>query len=73
MIGRILNIRRCSLPPFSMVLIGFVAMIDLAGLPAKEDLDGQNLVPLMKNPEIDWERLALMTHGKGNHSLQLYR
>jgi len=33
--------------------------IDLAGLPAKTDLDGQRIVPLPKNPEAPWARPAL--------------
>jgi arylsulfatase A-like enzyme len=32
----------------------YKTLIDLAGLPEKEDLDGVSLEPLLKNPDMDW-------------------
>jgi arylsulfatase A-like enzyme len=51
----------------------YPTLIELAGLPPKEDLDGQSLVPLMNNPDMEWERPALTTYKKGNHTLRSKR
>ena len=42
----------------------------LCGLPARDEHEGKSLVPLLKNPQADWERPALTTFGPGNHSLR---
>lgn len=47
--------------------------MELAGLPAKADNDGQSLVPLLRNPAAKWERPALMTEGRGNHAIRSER
>ncbi len=59
---------RCN-QPVSLVDI-FPTLLELAGLPEKKDLDGQSLVPLLKDPELEWERPAIMTHGRGNHAIR---
>ena len=56
----------CS-KPVSLIDI-YPTLIELAGLPAVK-LDGKSLVPLLKEPEQDWDP-ALMTMGKGNHSVR---
>ena len=33
-------------------------------------LDGQSLVPLLKDPQTMWDRPALMTQGHGNHAVR---
>ena len=48
----------------------YPTLLDLAGLPAKPDVDGQSLVPLLKNPQAKWDRPALMTQGRGNHAVR---
>jgi arylsulfatase A-like enzyme len=48
----------------------YPTLVELAGLPAKSDLDGLSLLPIMQDPSIDWERPALTTHGKGNNTLR---
>ncbi len=55
--------------PVSLVDI-YPTLLELAGLPAKTDLDGQSLVPLLKDPDAGWHRPALMTMGKGNHAIR---
>ena len=55
--------------PVSLVDI-YPTLLDLAGLPAMPDLDGQSLVPLLKDPQAKWERPALMTQGRGNHAVR---
>jgi arylsulfatase A-like enzyme len=55
--------------PVGLVNI-YPTLLDLAGLPAKPDLDGQSLVPLLKDPKAKWDRPALMTQGRGNHAVR---
>jgi len=57
-----------------------VGMIDLfptlnalCSLPSVPSLDGQNIEPLLRNPEQRWERPALTTHGQGNHAVRSRR
>ena len=59
---------RCE-RPVSLVDV-YPTLLDLAGLPAKKDNDGQSLVPLMKNPKREWKRPAIMTQGRGNHAVR---
>lgn len=42
----------------------------MAGLPEKPELDGQSLVPLLKNTKLEWARPALTTQIKGNHAIR---
>ena len=57
--------------------VGFVdiypTLVELAGLPAKDGLDGSSLVPLMKNKDAKWERPVLTARGRGNYSLRSKR
>jgi len=59
---------RCPTPVSFLDI--YPTLVELAGLEPNLDLDGKSIVPLMKNPEAVWERPALTTHGKGNHSLR---
>ena len=36
-------------------------------------LEGLSLLPLLENPESNWERPALTTHGRENHSIRSER
>lgn len=55
--------------PVSLVDIA-PTVLELCGLPARSDLDGQSLVPLMIDPSARREAPALMTWGRGNHSIR---
>ena len=48
---------------------------ELCALPARKDLDGVSLVPLLKNPKAKWDRSAVTTWGRDNHAVrgQRYR
>lgn len=48
---------------------------ELCGLPARDDLDGVSLVPLLKDPKAQWDRPSITTWGRNNHSArgQRYR
>jgi len=55
--------------PVTMVDI-YPTLIELCGLAPKAELEGKSLVPLLKNPKAKWDRPALTTHGRNNHSLR---
>ena len=55
--------------PVSFIDI-FPTLIDLAGIPKKEDLDGKSLKELLINPSMKWNRPVLSTYGKGNHAVR---
>jgi len=60
--------QRCS-RPVSMLDI-YPTLIDLCNLAPKEELEGKSLLPLLRNPEAEWDRPALTTHGRNNHSVR---
>lgn len=51
----------------------FPTLLDLSGLPKRADNEGRSLVPLLKNPEAEWDRPILTTMAPGNHSLRSTR
>jgi choline-sulfatase len=55
--------------PVSMLDI-YPTLIELCGLAPKVELQSRSLVPLLKNPQGEWERPALTTYGRNNHSLR---
>jgi arylsulfatase A-like enzyme len=62
---------RC-LRPVSFIDI-FPTLIDICGLSPKKELEGKSLLSLLKNPKASWQRPALTTHGRNNHSLRSER
>jgi len=63
--------QRCG-RPVSMLDI-YPTLIELCGLRSRSELQGRSLVPLLKDPAAEWDRPALTTHGKDNHSLRTER
>lgn len=55
--------------PVSLIDI-YPTLIDLCGLDPKPELDGVSLMPLLKNPNADWTRPAVMTYMRGNHAVR---
>jgi arylsulfatase A-like enzyme len=51
----------------------YPTLVELCGLPPREELEGKSLVPLLKGPEAPWERPALTTYRRGNHSIRSER
>ncbi len=45
-------------------------LIELAGLPPREDLDGISLVPQLRDAAAPRERPAITTHNQGNHGIR---
>ncbi len=48
----------------------YPTLIELCGLPAREDLEGISLKPLLANPDKEWPHAALTTFGKENHAVR---
>ncbi|MBN2090120.1 sulfatase [candidate division KSB1 bacterium] len=59
---------RCEAPVNLLDI--YPTLIDLCGLPKREELEGQSLMPLLKNPNADWTMPTLTTHGRNNHSIR---
>lgn len=62
---------RCGRPAELLDL--YPTLLELAGLPARTDLDGLTLVPQLRNPTAARERPALTTHNPGNHAVRSER
>jgi len=58
--------------PVSLIDL-YPTLVELCGLPARGGLDGQSIAPLLKNPNMTWDRPALMTYGCGNHAVRTAR
>jgi len=58
---------RCD-RPVSLLDI-YPTLLELAGLPAKKDVDGRSLLPLIRDPRKKWKP-AVMTMGRGNHAVR---
>ena len=48
----------------------YPTLCDLCSLPITKQLEGTSLRPLLEAPAAPWERPALTTHGRNNHSLR---
>lgn len=59
---------RCGRPVDHLDI--YPTLIELCGLEPRAELEGNSLVPLLRNPETTWDEPALTTHGKDNHSLR---
>lgn len=58
--------------PVSLMDI-YPTLAELAGLELPDHVEGTSLVPLLRDPELDWERPALTTYGFGNHAVRSQR
>ncbi len=62
---------RCD-QPVGLIDI-YPTLIDVCGLTPREGLEGRSLMPFLRNSGATWERPALTTHGRLNHSLRTKR
>jgi arylsulfatase A-like enzyme len=69
--GGIAKDARCSRP--AELLDMYPTLIDLCGLPPREGLEGQSLVPLLKDANAKREWPAITTHNQDNHSIRSER
>ena len=55
----------------------YPTLIELCGLPKRDDLDGRSLAPLVRNPEAAWPYPAIITHSPHwhgtNHAIRTER
>ena len=51
----------------------YPTLIELAGLDPREGMDGQSIVPLLKQADLPWSRPAVSTYGFQNHSIRTER
>jgi len=62
---------RCDVPVDLTSL--YPTLLDLCGLPADPRCDGKSIVPLLQDPDREWEPPALMTYSRGNHAVRSER
>lgn len=62
---------RCSRPVSLMDI--YPTLIELCELPPRGGLECVSLMPLLRNPTAPWERPALTTYLRGNHSVRSER
>ena len=51
----------------------YPTLVELCGLPERKELEGKSIVPLLKDPSAEWNRPALTTHGRENHTIRTER
>lgn len=51
----------------------YPTLIDLCGLKKRPELEGNSLLPLLKNPDAKWDTPSLTTYKKDNHSVRSRR
>ena len=44
--------------------------MELCGLPARPEIEGVSIVPLLRNPMAKWNHAAITTHTKGSHAVR---
>ena len=42
----------------------------LCNLPKKQGIEANDIMPLLKNPNLAWNNPSITTHGKNNHSVR---
>jgi len=60
--------QRCTRP--AELLSIYPTLSDLCGLPVPKQLHGVSLRPLLQDADASWDRIALTTHGAGNHAVR---
>ncbi len=51
----------------------YPTLVELCGLPVRKGLEGASLVPLLRDPQREWNRPALTTYLRNNHSVRSER
>jgi arylsulfatase A-like enzyme len=60
--------QKCT-TPVNLIDI-YPTLVDICGLIKRPELEGVSLLPLLKDPSTPWDRPALTTYGRNNHSLR---
>jgi arylsulfatase A-like enzyme len=48
----------------------YPTLTELCQVKKPDHLEGESLLPLLKDPEAAWNRPAITTHGRGNHAVR---
>ncbi|MBB5037043.1 sulfatase [Prosthecobacter dejongeii] len=48
----------------------YPTLCELTGLPLPAHVKGASLMPLLKDPTVAWDQVAICTHGRGNHGVR---
>jgi arylsulfatase A-like enzyme len=48
----------------------FPTLIEACGLPAKPEIDGRSIVPLLRDPQTPWPHVSVTVMGRGNASVR---
>ena len=48
----------------------YPTLIDLCGLPKREDIDGNSLVPMLRDPSSNWDEVAITTYDFSEFSIR---
>jgi hypothetical protein len=48
----------------------YPTLVELCSLTQPPPLDGVSIAPLLRDPQVAWERPAITTHGKDNHAVR---
>lgn len=48
----------------------YPTLIEACGLPAKPEIDGRSLVPLLRDPQTPWPHVSLTVMGRGNAAVR---
>jgi arylsulfatase A-like enzyme len=51
----------------------FPTVVEMAGLSPSDELEGQSLLPLVRNPDSAWKDHTVTTFGRGNHAITAKR
>jgi arylsulfatase A-like enzyme len=51
----------------------YPTLCELCGLPARDEFDGESVVPLLKDPNAEWDHPAITSHGFKNHAVRTER
>jgi len=48
----------------------YATLAELAGLERPAHIDGQSLVPLLRNPDMEWDEMPITVHTYGNYAVR---
>ena len=62
---------RCDAPVNLLDI--YPTVVDLCGVPRRDELEGRSLTPLLTDPGAEWVRPTVTTYGRNNHSARSRR
>lgn len=51
----------------------YPTLVAMCGLPTNPDVQGNDMTPLLSNPDAHWQHAAVTTYGPGNHAVKTER